>query len=130
MIPKDYIIAWRVGSVVGKTATQAQRGPSQSHPPISVRFDLWFALKQNAVDTDRLLRCFKRYMLEGGHVVTRAQFEANLHEKANDPDFRADILPLIRPGVDWKFENALQLVGERIIEKLPGDAWKGRADDE
>lgn len=60
-------------------------------------FDLWFALKQDAVDIQTLLRCFTRYMTEGGHAVTRAQFEANLHEKAGDNDFRDDIAPLLRP---------------------------------
>ncbi len=30
-------------------------------------FDLWFALEQDAVDTEALLRCFARYMAEGGH---------------------------------------------------------------
>ncbi len=91
-------------------------------------FDLWFALGQNAIDTELLLRCFTRYMTEGGHSVTRAQFEANLHEKANDRDFRDDIVPLLRPGIDWKFDDALLLVSEQIIEQLPGDPWKGSAD--
>lgn len=87
-------------------------------------FDLWFALEQDGVDINVLLRCFTRYMTEGGHSVTRAQFEANLHEKAGDHDFRDDIVPLLRPGIDWKFDDALRLVSERIIEELPGDPWK------
>ena len=78
-------------------------------------FDLWFALEQDAIDTETLLRCFTRYMTEGGHSVTRAQFEANLHGKASDHDFRDDIVPL---------EDALRRVGERIIEELPGAPWK------
>lgn len=35
-------------------------------------FDLWFALEHGRVDTQRLLRCFSRYMTEGGHAATRA----------------------------------------------------------
>ena len=88
-------------------------------------FDLWFALGQDAVDTELLLRCFTRYMTEGGHAVTRAQFEANLHEKASDHDFRDDIVPLLRPGINWELDDALRLVSERIIAQLPGDPWKG-----
>ncbi|RLB47273.1 MAG: nucleotidyl transferase AbiEii/AbiGii toxin family protein [Deltaproteobacteria bacterium] len=88
-------------------------------------FDLWFALERGVVDTKSLLRCFDRYMAEGGHSVTRAQFEANLHEKSNDHDFRDDIVPLIRPGISWDFDEALALVNERIIESLPGSPWKG-----
>lgn len=90
-------------------------------------FDLWFALEQDAVDIETLLRCFTRYMTEGGHAVTRAQFEANLHEKASDHDFRADIEPLLRSGIDWNLDDALELVRERIIEELPGEPWRGGA---
>ena len=87
-------------------------------------FDLWLALSQGVANPDTLLRCFNRYMKEGGHTVTRAQFEENLHGKANDRSFRGDIVPLLRPGVAWDFDAALEIVLEQLIEKLPGDPWK------
>ncbi len=89
-------------------------------------FDLWFALEQRRdLDVDALLRSFHRYMSEGRHTVTRAQFEENLHRKGKDPDFRADVPPLLRSGVGWDFDRALATVRERLIERLPGDAWAG-----
>ena len=88
-------------------------------------FDLWYALAQDRVDTEVLLRCFDRYMTEGGHAVTRAQFEANLHGKASSHDFRDDIVPLLRPGIRWDFDEALALVRARVIDALRGDPWKG-----
>lgn len=88
-------------------------------------FDLWFALKKGVVDEDVLLGCFTRYMIETGHSVTRAQFEANLHAKAADREFRGDVLPLLRPGTEWSFEAALATVQERLIQRLPGDPWRG-----
>ena len=88
-------------------------------------FDLWFALSQNRVNVDTLLACFERYMTEGGHAVTRAQLEANLHEKAGSPEFRGDIQPLLRPGVRWDFDDALAVLMDRVIAKLPGEPWKG-----
>ena len=88
-------------------------------------FDLWFALEQNAIEVALLLRCFDRYMKEAGHSVTRAQFEANLHHKSGDSDFRADISALLRPGIHWDFDVALATVSARIIAALPGDPWKG-----
>jgi len=91
-------------------------------------FDLWFALDRNPVEPSTLLRCFARCMKEGGHSVTRAQFEANLHEKASDADFRADIDPLLRAGIPWDFDEALGIVRARIIDGLPGDPWKGPGD--
>jgi len=91
-------------------------------------FDLWFALRHDIVDADSVLRCFDRYMREGGHAVTRAQFEANLHEKASDHDFRDDILPLLRPDIAWDFDEACAEVGRRIIALLPGDPWRGEGE--
>ena len=76
-------------------------------------------------DPAALLVCFQRYMAEGGHRVTRAQFEANLHGKRADPSFRADIQPLLRSGVAWDFDLAMDGVLERVVAGLPGDGWKG-----
>ena len=64
-------------------------------------------------------------MTEGGHVVTRARFEANLHEKAGRVDFRNDMDPLLRPGIEWDFDVALRAVSDALIARLPGDPWKG-----
>ena len=88
-------------------------------------FDLWLALEQGHLDIAKLLQCFDRYMTEGGHAATRAQFEANLQGKAKSRAFRGDILPLLRPGVKWDFDQALRSVMEEVIEKLPGVRWKG-----
>ena len=88
-------------------------------------FDLWFALDQGVVDANALISCFDRYMTEGGHAVTRALFEANLHEKAGRPDFRGDMDALLRPGLTWNFEAALKVVMEEIVARLPGEPWKG-----
>ena len=90
-------------------------------------FDLWFALAHGTVDTGALLRSFRRYMAEGGHTVTRAQFERNLHEKARSRGFRRDIQPLLRPdsNQDFDIDEALDVVRERLIRMLPGEPWQG-----
>ena len=88
-------------------------------------FDLWFALEQGVVNAQALIACFERYMTEGGYAVTRALFEENLHEKAGRPDFRGDMNALLRPGLTWDFDAALQVVLEEIVAMLPGDPWKG-----
>lgn len=88
-------------------------------------FDIAFALQRDDVDPFVLVRCFERYMAEGGHRVTRAQFEANLHEKSFDSDFRDDIGALLGPTVPWDFDGAMRTVLEQVVAKLPGDPWKG-----
>jgi len=88
-------------------------------------FDLWCAFNRDLIDPGTLLACFQRYMREGGHAASRAQFEANLHDKAGDPSFRGDIGPLLRPGVAFDVDDALAMVLERLVRLLPGEAWKG-----
>ena len=88
-------------------------------------FDLHYALTEGMTNVDALIRCFNRYMAEGGHSVTRALFEANLHEKSGRKDFRNDMAPLLRHGLSWDFDEALEFVLTEIITKLPGDPWRG-----
>ena len=59
------------------------------------------------------------------NAITRAMFEKNLAEKSIMKDFRADILPLLRPDLKWNYQEALSLVQSNIIQYLPGDPWKG-----
>ena len=64
-------------------------------------------------------------MTEAGHAVSRAQFEENLAGKRALQTFREDIEPLLRPGVRWDFDVAMDAVIGRIVAGLPGDPWKG-----
>jgi hypothetical protein len=64
-------------------------------------------------------------MTEGGHHATRALFEQNLQGKREDPNFRSDMSALLRPGVAWDFDAALDRVLQGLIALLPGDPWKG-----
>lgn len=88
-------------------------------------FDMAFALQHTVTDPATLIRCFARYMREGGHDVTRAQFEANLFAKSNDADFRRDTEVLLGSTVPWSFDNAMEAVLQRVVAFLPGAPWKG-----
>ncbi|AZO25130.1 nucleotidyl transferase AbiEii/AbiGii toxin family protein [Mesorhizobium sp. M1E.F.Ca.ET.045.02.1.1] len=92
-------------------------------------FDLAVTLKQDGIDSDRIIDAFTTYMDHGGHNVTRALFEQNMHQKLSDPLFTADIGPLLAPGYSWNLETAAEAVNVALIRRLPGDAWKGVAED-
>ncbi|MGD0867008.1 MAG: hypothetical protein ABSA49_15785 [Rhizomicrobium sp.] len=64
-------------------------------------------------------------MTRGGHHVTRALFERNLEAKLRDPQFTADIGPLLAPSYTWDSEAAAAIVSSQLIQLLPGDPWKG-----
>lgn len=93
-------------------------------------FDLRTALERGVIDLPLMLRCFDRCMKEGNYSATRAEFEANLHRKSDDSDFRNDMDPLLPSGSRWDFDEALAVVGDRIISALPGEPWKGPGDDD
>jgi hypothetical protein len=75
-------------------------------------FDLWHALKRGGVDADAIVRCFRAYLAHGGLSVPRAEFMANLDEKAGDPVFTGDV-PL--PSVEFDHDEALKLIRERLV---------------
>jgi predicted nucleotidyltransferase component of viral defense system len=90
-------------------------------------FDLAVALGSPQADAARIVTVFLQYMEHGGHTITRALFEQNLAEKMADPEFLADISPLLSGGYAWDPAAEALLVSRRLIELLPGDPWKRRA---
>ena len=89
-------------------------------------FDLDRALDAGA-QPSRLVEVFERYMTDGGHHVTRALFEQNLHDKRRQDVFRHDMIPLLRPGVVWDPEAALDRILADLVARLPGAPWAGDA---
>jgi predicted nucleotidyltransferase component of viral defense system len=88
-------------------------------------FDLWVALTRGKVDPEKIVIAFLRYMAHGAHPISRALFEKNFAEKMADPDFLADIGPLLSDGYVWEPQAEAPLVLRELIERVPGDAWKG-----
>ena len=83
-------------------------------------FDLATALVRSDVQPDRVIAAFLEYMDRGGHRVTRPQFEQNLAAKLTNPQFLADIGPLLVPGQELDVHAANDLVQARLISLLPG----------
>ena len=88
-------------------------------------FDLWYILRHARPEASRIVAIFLKYMEQEGHRVSRAEFEANLAGKADDPAFAADIAPLIAAGVAWGLDAAIAAVREELVARLPGEPWKG-----
>ena len=88
-------------------------------------FDLAIALKHPTVQASRVIEAFSRYMEHGGHRVSRSEFEKNMAQKMRDPEFLADISPLLSNAYEWDPRGDAKLVSSRLIELLPGQPWKG-----
>ena len=82
-------------------------------------FDLYWALKNQTVDTEKLIHCYKAYMkFSVDNPPTKKQFLANMEEKMTERDFLEDIHVLLRPAIDYKHNEAWDLVRKEIIEKI------------
>ena len=88
-------------------------------------FDLWTAHRSAAIDPERVVSCFVRYLEEDGHRVSRAEFEANLAAKLANRMFTGDIEPLLAPRAEWDIEDAVRYAREELLARLPGEPWKG-----
>ena len=88
-------------------------------------FDLAVALNQPAFDPDRAVEAFPHYMAQEEGHITRALFEHNLAAKLKMPLFAADIGPLLAVGYRWDIHEAAKDVSLQLIERLPGEPWKG-----
>ncbi len=88
-------------------------------------FDLWFAGERAGVSPERVVECLRCYLEHDGVRLSRAEFEANLHEKLGDPTFGKDVEPLLAPDVSWDIEAAARYAFQELATRLPGDPWKG-----
>ena len=87
-------------------------------------FDLATALTKGA-GPERIVKAFLKYMEHEGHKITRAMFEENFALKMEDPDFLADISPLLSADYTWDPAADAPIVSSQLIERIPGDPWKG-----
>lgn len=93
-------------------------------------FDLHICTEQfPALQLDHVIDCFHHYLSKEGNRVSRAEFEANMHEKAMDPFFAEDIMLLLPASVDRSYDaaRAHDLLKQRLLCRLSGDAWKEKA---
>ena len=90
-------------------------------------FDLAIALTNSKADPERIVSAFLRYMDHERHKITRALFEENLALKMQDTAFLADISPLLSADYTWDPEAEAPVVSSQLLERLPGDPWKGGA---
>lgn len=82
-------------------------------------FDLWYGLTQGGASSEAIVSCFRRYMRETARDVTRAVFEENLARKMTNQLFRADMSPLLRPGVSWDLERGAEIVFSQLLARHP-----------
>ena len=88
-------------------------------------FDLELALAHSEFDASELVAAFEQYLQFGGTPVSRAQLEANMAGKLEDPAFGGDVAPLLRTGLAHDPAAAWARVHAALVGRLRGEPWKG-----
>jgi len=82
-------------------------------------FDLYHAMTNLDIDSDKLIHCYKEYMaFSVNKPPTQRQFLRNMEDKLEDPDFEGDIYALLRPGIDYDQMKAYELIRGELIEHI------------
>ncbi len=94
-------------------------------------FDSWMAIKKLGIDCKKVVEIFQKYNEHNKTVITRPQFEKNLHEKMSDSNFLNDVPPLLaESSLSWDVKEAYELVRQNLLFLLGEEGWKGNADDD
>lgn len=85
-------------------------------------FDLDYALKQIAPDEAVIVDNCVAYLFAQGHRVSTREFRMNIQAKQMDREFRNDVIPLLRHGIDFDIDGAVSRVDTGLICHLD-TAW-------
>lgn len=82
-------------------------------------FDLYWALANHKLDTDKVIQCYKAYMnYSVENPPTQKQFLSNMEEKMTDKEFLQDIHSILKPEVEYDNVKAWEVVKKELIEKI------------
>jgi predicted nucleotidyltransferase component of viral defense system len=81
-------------------------------------FDLWYGLTFGKADPAKMVTVFRRYLKEENKQVSQRQFRDDLAAKVKNPDYLADTEDLLRPGLDYNYEEAHRFVDEHLVGLL------------
>jgi predicted nucleotidyltransferase component of viral defense system len=82
-------------------------------------FDLYWALIQTDLDTDKLIHCYKTYMdFSVKEPPFGKLFLSNMQEKMKDKEFLSDIHAILRPDVEYDNNKAYEVVKAELLDKL------------
>lgn len=81
-------------------------------------FDLDYALQNSVVDPEEVVAFFVKYMHASGLHVSTSEFVSNIEEKRSDRQFCQDINPLLRTGIEYNVNAAVEQVTNRLLARI------------
>ncbi|MCL4552518.1 MAG: nucleotidyl transferase AbiEii/AbiGii toxin family protein [Candidatus Marsarchaeota archaeon] len=86
-------------------------------------FDLDYALRHSEIDGSEVTDFFVRYLAAEGNRVSTAEFLDNLGRKCEDDQFCQDMTPLLRSGITFTVDEAIERVSSAFIHRIDA-AWE------
>lgn len=83
-------------------------------------FDLWKALTTANPDTNLIIKCYKEYIKFSLNkaIPTKKEFLLNVERKKTDREFLGDTVALLRPDENYNSDEAIEIIKEKLIEKM------------
>lgn len=81
-------------------------------------FDIWYAYKNSTIDSNKVLKGFKKYLENDGTTITQHNYLDNMNQKIEDDEFLGDTAALLRTDISYDHSAAWDLVKKEIITKL------------
>ena len=82
-------------------------------------FDLYWALMNLDIDTEKIIRCYKVHMDNAvDKPPTQKQFLANMNAKMTNKEFMEDIRLVLKQGVEYDNGAAWELVKKELVVKI------------
>ena len=82
-------------------------------------FDLWYVVTHELIQLEQVFSIFVKYCDYNNVKISGKEFIKNLELKKSNRDFKTDMDILLPSKLNWNFEEAYQLVIDKVINKLP-----------
>jgi len=86
-------------------------------------FDLDYALRHSEIEGSEVTAFFVRYLAAEGNHVSTSEFLDNLTRKCEDGQFCQDMTPLLRSGIDFTVDEAVERVSSALVHHIDS-AWE------
>ncbi len=78
-------------------------------------FDLWLGITNGKAAPDKIVRAFKRYIEAEGLSISQKEMARNLELKMSHQAFQRDIVPLLRPDVQYHPQEAYRVFKDALL---------------
>lgn len=81
-------------------------------------FDLCYIIKNTECEINKIIQAFEHYKKVSGVRISKKQYIKNIESKLQDPDFKGDVTGLLRPDIEFDFDQAWAYLLSTLINQM------------